>query len=514
MSTKVFRYFNNTGGLNLRFNELILDEQDAEEVLNLHATSSGSWTSMDVGFVNLNVSPLATGSKITSLYHFKPLTGDPVLLAAAGGKLYTFQTSDGIATELVNGLAINEPMRFVTFSGLLIGCNGVDSPKKWDGSTSVTSLGGWPPVIVGVTPGKPSISEIFSNRLVFSGDTNNPSMVYLSELENPENFTPVTGASSAGAIQVSPGDGQKIMALKTMYLPSKTEEILVIFKERSTYILTGSDADTFAVQKISDEFGAVSARSVVQVGNELMFLSAEGVTSLSTATVQGNITANFVSHKIQPQINNLNLGKLSDSFALHLRNRQEVWWVVSDGGSVQNQRVLVLNYGLGNSWSRRSGISAASGLVIDGKLYTGNYSGIIQQQLKGSSYNGSPIPWVYRTPFYELGSPRVRKRIKDVEVYLKQMATLDINVKFAWDIRRGSRAQQSRTASIVPDTSSSVYNEAVYGADEYGLLGLSIIRLIPEGSGKYFQMELSGNVSDKPVELQGWTITAMYGGLR
>ncbi len=514
MATKIFRYFNNTGGLNLRFNELILDEQDAEEVLNLHATSSGSWTSMDVGFVNLNTTPLSTGLKVTSLYHFKPVSGDPVLLAGSGDKLYTFQTSDGSSSELLNGLAVDAPMNFVTFSGLLIGCNGADPPKKWDGSTAVSNLLGWPPVIAGVTPGKPSISEIFSNRLIFSGDSDNPSMLYLSELENPENFTPATGASSAGAIQVSPGDGQKITALKTMYLPSKSEEILVVFKERSTYILTGNDSDTFTLQKISNEFGAVSSRAVVQVGNELMFLSAEGITSLSTATVQGNITANFMSHKIQSQINTLNLSKLSESFAVHLRNRQEIWWAVSDGGSVQNQRILVLNYGLGNSWSRRSGILASSGIVIDSKLYTGNYSGIVQQQLKGSSYHGAPIPWVYRTPFYGLGSPRVRKRIKDIEVYLKQMSTLDIDVKFAWDIKRGSRAQQSRTASVVPDVSSSVYSQSVYGDDEYGLLGLSIIKLIPEGSGKYFQMELSGNVSDKPVELQGWTITAMYGGFR
>ena len=511
---QTFRFFDNTGGMNLRFNDITLAQGEAEEITNLHATSQGSWSSSNAGYVHLNSEPLSGGAAITALYEYTTLGGITYLMAVAGTSIYTFEPNQGTATELSNTLTDNQRMQFTTFNGLLIGCNGADTPQKWDGTNPVSNLAGWPAAIPGVTPGQPSISEIFSNRLVFSGDSNNPSMIYLSELENAENFTPGVGASSAGAIQVSPGDGEKITALKTLFLPSGNEEMLVVFKERSTYILSGHDADSFSLQKISGEFGAVSKCSVVQAGNELMFLSREGVTSLSTATAQGNITSGFLSDRIRPQIESLNRDQLQNSFAIHLRNRQEVWWFVADGSATRNQTVLVYNYGINRAWSRRSGISAACGVSMNGRLYTGNYAGIIQQQLRGNNYNGQPIQWTYRSGFQDLSEPRLRKRIKDIELFLKQISSVTVTANVYWDFRRGSRYRQSRVLNVVPDASSCLYNSAVYGQDTYNLAGSSILKFMPAGSGRYFQLELTGQDADQPVEIEGWTITALYGGYR
>lgn len=509
-----YRFFDNTGGMNLRDNDSSLKDSDAEEIVNLHATARGSWSTRNAGYVNLNVTPLAGGAEITALYEYVTLTGQSHLVVVAGDQLLTFEPSLGTALEVGSGLTPDRRMNFVTFQGLLIGCNGADAPKTWDGVTAMADLAGWPPTLAGISVGNPSISAIFSNRLVFSGDSENPSMLFLSELENPNNFTPGFGATSAGAIQVSPGDGERITALKTLFLPLENEEVLVIFKERSTYILTGSDADTFALQKISDEFGAVSHQAVVLVGNELLFLSREGITALSTATMQGNLTTGFISDRIRAQMNTLNQTRLSESLAVHLRNRQEVWWFVADGSATRNQLVLVYNYGINKCWSKRTGIEAASAAVMGGNLYSGNYSGIVQQQLKGNSYGGGAIPWVYRTGFSDFSSPRLRKRIKDIELYLKQISNVDITVNMFWDFRRGSSHRQSRVLSVVPDTSSSVYAQAVYGQDYYNLSGTSVLKFIPNGSGRFFQLEFRGEAAGKPVEIEGWTITTLQGGYR
>lgn len=511
---QTFHFFENTSGMNLRFNDLTLSEGEAEEIINLHATTRGSWSSNNIGYINLNNTTLAGGSAVTALYEYITLAGLSYLMAVSGTKLYTFEPSLGTANELINTLTANKRMNFVTFKGLLIGCNGANAPVKWDGINPVANLGGWAPIIAGITPGNPSISEIFANRLIFSGDSNNPSLLYISELENAENFTPTTGATSAGAIQVSPGDGEKITALKTLFLPATNEEILVIFKENSTYLLTGNDADTYTLQKVSDEFGAVSHLSVVLVGNELIFLSKEGVTSLSTATAQGNISTNFLSDRIRPQIDKLNRLKLQESFAVHLRNRQEVWWFVPDGSATQNQTVLVYNYGVNRAWSKRTGITAACGTVMNGNLYTGTYTGIVQQQLKGNSYNGQSIPWTYRTGFQNFSEPRLRKRIKDIELFLKQISNVNVTVNMYWDFKRSSSNRQSRVLQVIPDASSSIYNSAVYGQDTYNVSGTSIFKFIPAGSGKYFQLELAGQDINKPVEIEGWTITTMNGGYR
>jgi hypothetical protein len=511
---RTFQFFDNSGGMNLKANDLTLKDGEAEEIINLHATTQGSWSSDNAGYIHLNTTPLASGQTITSLYEYQNLTGQSFLMVVAGDSLFTFNESTGEATLIYDELTPNRPMNFVTFQGLLIGCNGSDNPIKWDGSNAVEFLQNWPPDILGITPGKPAIAENYSNRVAFSGDADNPSMLYISELENAENFEPDFWSDSPGAIQISPGDGEKITALKTLFLPLLNEEVLVIFKEQSTYVLSGIDVDTFAVQKVSDEFGAVSHRSLTLVGNELMFLSTEGVTSLSTATAQGNIITQFLSSQIQEQITNLNRNQLSQSFAVHLRNRQEVWWFVADGSSPQNQTVLVYNYGINRAWSKRQGIVASCGTVLNGKLYTGNYEGVVQQQLKGNSYNGQPIPWLYRSGFNDFENPRLRKRIKDIQLFLKQISRVDVTVNMYWNLRRGSQNRQSRICTVIPDSASITYEQATYGQDYYNRAGTSAFTLVPAGSGQYFQLELTGNEVNRPVEIQGWTITVMNGGTR
>ncbi|WMU93394.1 hypothetical protein EMOOHJMP_00201 [Microcystis phage MaAM05] len=511
---RTFQFFDNAGGINLRANDLTLRDGEAEEIVNLHATTHGSWSSNNVGYIHINSTPLASGAMVSSLYPYKNLMGQTFLIAIAGDKLYQFNESTGAAILLYSGLTPDRTMHFVTFQGLLIGCNGADNPIKWDGIGAVEPLGNWPPDVFGIDAGKPALSEIYANRLIFSGDADNPSLVYISELENAENFEPSYWSDSPGAIQISPGDGEKITGLKTLFLPLLNEEVLVIFKERSTYVLSGSDVDTFAVQKMSDEFGAVSHRSIVLVGNELMFLSSEGITALSTATAQGNVTTLFLSNAIKAQIENLNRTQLGHSFAVHLRNRQEVWWFVADGSAIQNQTVLVYNYGINRIWSKRQGIVASCGCTFNGKLYTGNYQGIVQQQLKGNSYNGQPIGWIYRTGFLDFDNPRLRKRIKDIQLYLKQISEVNVTVNMSWNLRRGSQNQQSRTISLIPDSASTTYNQATYGADYYNRAGSACFSLMPAGSGQYFQMELTGNEADRPVEIEGWTITVLDGSTR
>lgn len=511
---QTFQYFDNTGGMNLQTNEITLAGGEAEEITNLHATAKGSWSNSNAGYVHLNATALAGSATVTSLYEYRALNGQNFLMAVAGGNLYTLNISTGEETLQYSGLTPGQRMNFVTFQGLLIGCNGADNPIKWDGANPVASLANWPPAIDGIVPGKPAIAENYSNRVVFSGDSDNPSLIYISELENAENFEPDFWSDSPGAIQVSPGDGEKITALKTIFLPLINQEVLVIFKEKSTYILSGEDIDTFAIQKVSAEFGAVSPLSLVQVGNELMFLTQEGVTSLSTATAQGNITTSFLSNRIKPQIERLNRLMLENSFAVHLRNRQEVWWFVAEGSAGQNQLALIYNYGINRCWSRRTGIKAACGLSMNGRLYTGNYAGIVQKQLTGNSYNGEPIPWTYRTGFQDFSSPRVRKRIRDIQLFLKQISSVTVTVNMYWDFRRGSQFRQTRACPVVLDQSTSAYNVAVFGQDYYNVAGSSTFKFIPFGSGQYFQLEFTGSAVDKPVEIEGWIISAFYGGTR
>ena len=65
---------------------------------------------------------------------------------------------------------------------------------------------------------------------------------------------------------------------------------------------------------------------------------------------------------------------------------------------------------------------------------------------------------------------------------------------------------------MAPDASSSTYNLAVYGEDSYNVAGSSVSKFVPNGSGRYFQLEFTGQAVNKPVEIEGWSLTAIYGG--
>lgn len=513
MSSRIHHFFDNIGGLNLHATVDGLENAEAEEIENLHTNGNGNWSSRNVGYTVITPEALNSGAAVTGMGLFVRNNHTQHAVAAAGSKVYEFNIGAGTGTEIGDGFTAGVRMNFATFQNLLILCNGHESPKKWGGAGALMELAGWPPSIAGFTPGYPGIVEVFANRLIFSGDADNPSVLYISALEDPQDFTPTEGATSAGAIQVSPGDGQKITGLKSLYLPVNNEEVLVIFKERSIYLLTGHDADTFAIQKVTGDMGAVSHNSIVQLGSDVMFLSEEGISTLTTATLQGNLSAGSISQKIAPQMARLNRAALSESFAVHLPYRHEVWWFVPEGSSTQNQRVLVLNYNQGKAiWSRRWGITAACGVVINNRLYTGAYNGHVHRQLDGNTYAGDPVTWRYRTPFYPLGNRRQRKRIREVEVYMTQLANTAFEMKAAWDFVRSEVNKQTRTVPVTLNSQSVLYGSGEYGADRYDAAGVDRKRLILNGSGRSLQLEFSGTQTGQPVEIQGWSITTIEGG--
>jgi hypothetical protein len=511
MSIRMHYFLENIGGLNLHTSIGGLNDNEAEEIVNMHVTGRGSWSSQNTGYTTLTGTVLNSGAQITGMYQYSEAGGTEHTVVAAGSNIYEFNLGAGTGTSIGSGFTPDVRVNFTTFQNLMILCNGRETPKKWTGSGNLTDLTGWPPSIAGVTTGYPSLSAVFANRLVFSGDSLNPSMVFISALEDPQMYTPGGGSTSAGALQVAPGDGDRITGLKTLYLPIDNEEVLVIFKERSIYLLTGHDADTFALQKLTSAIGASSHQGIVLLGNDLYFLSSEGISTLSTATLQGNLAAGSISQKVTSQIANLNRSALSGSFAVHLPNRQEIWWFVPDGSSTQNQLVLVFNYGLGQGvWSRRVGITAASAVVVNRLLYTGTYTGHVQRQLYGNSYAGSAITWQYRTPFYALGQPRFRKRVRELELFLTQLSGTTFTVKASWDNVRSDARKQSRNVSV--QLTNQSYGAAVYGADKYEAAGISRRKLVLNGSGECLQLEFTGTQTASPVEIQGWSIATIEGG--
>ncbi|MEB3246167.1 MAG: hypothetical protein VKJ06_09325 [Vampirovibrionales bacterium] len=512
---QIFSYFNHTGGMNAAQNDAALSDREAELIVNLQPANDGTWSTNNVGYKRLNAVPLAEGAPIDGMHAFKGQ-----LIAASGGKLYSLTVGSGVVTELYTGLTPGQRVRFLTFQGFLMMFDGASAPLRWDGINAVEPLPGWPPAILGFAPGAPGFGAIYSNRLCLAGDAQNPSALYISAIEDPTAFEPGSLPESAGLIQIAPGDGQKITALKPLFLPLDSIEVLVIFKERAIYMLQGQDGDTFTVQKISDSSGAAGPDAVVTLGGTLLFLDESGVSAFSTEGAQGALQQGLggaLSKSISALLQRLNRSALGNAFALHDAAREQLWWVVPDGSASRNNRVLVQHVALRAqqpAWSLREGFEARCGVVLNETLYTGDYAGQIYIQQRGNTYEAAAIAWKYRTPFYTLGNPRTRKRIREVQVYCKQIAQVDLMIESAWDYRRAASRRHRQFVRVTPDAASAVYGSARYGENNYNESGSSLIRFTPPGSGQALQLTFYGTSADPPVALQGWQILSIDGGVR
>lgn len=106
------------------------------------------------------------------------------------------------------------------------------------------------------------------DRLLLFGDTTNPFLMYISDLEAPTYF-PTNLVLSF--------DTGKLEPINSVV---RFQDYLVIMTNTTIQTLIGKDPDTYARYLIHDSIGCIAPRSAVVVGNQIMFLAYNGIMSL------------------------------------------------------------------------------------------------------------------------------------------------------------------------------------------------------------------------------------------
>lgn len=128
------------------------------------------------------------------------------------------------------------------------------------------------------------------------------------------------------------------------------EDNLVVFARNSIHLIRGVGADlgNTTVQEITREIGAVSRKSIVQVGNQILFLSDNGVYSVDFDQLYNLRGANLpLSEAINPVIRRINRTYASNSVAIYHDNRY--YLAVPLDSSTVNNVILVYNF-LNQGW--------------------------------------------------------------------------------------------------------------------------------------------------------------------
>lgn len=182
----------------------------------------------------------------------------------------------------------------------------------------------------------------FTNRLFSYGLSTNPTQINASNILDGSTWN--TGINS---FNVGSGDGDPIVACVPW-----TDTTFVVLKKNSIYAV---DADptiaisSWTIGTIHRKVGCVAHRSAVQVGDDIWFLSADGVRSVQRIESQDQNEVNTpISLPIQDIIERINPLVVQNSCAVFWNNRYILSIPVDN--STTNNYTIVYNT-LTQSWS-------------------------------------------------------------------------------------------------------------------------------------------------------------------
>lgn len=345
-----------------RLDPLAIDPSFAADISNM-TTSDFPVIKTRPGF---SVLGSALTARILGLYAWK----DSELNAVSNGQWYKYSGGSWGAVTGGGSLNTTANMSFANFKGgfadiNLIGANGIDPVKRYDGST-VQDLSDAPAGL--------NFIETYADRLW--GAVNNT--LHFSEYRVGTNWTTTNGDDAdPGFIEVESTDGQIINGIRNG--PNR----LIIFKPDSMYNLFGSYADAFTLKRIDDAVGAISNQSITTIRGEIYFVHRTGIYVYGGGT---SASKDF-SEPVQDYVSRINPAAASKCCAA-TDGRMLYVGLPIDGATEPN---VILEYNtVERTWSVWRGYAPLNMTNIKETVYIGGVEGQVRQ-VGGTTDNGAAI---------------------------------------------------------------------------------------------------------------------------
>lgn len=162
--------------------------------------------------------------------------------------------------------------------------------------------------------------------------------LFYSKIGLPESF------DAERVEPVAPDDGQSVTALAVY------QDLLWIFKDKSTYILNGDDPNTWSIDLIDPSIGCAAQNSISIIEGVLRMWSSEGPVELSGGQFN-RIGKNLINETVMPS--ELNFAEFHLVSAAVDPEANTILFSVPDAGQTRATRLLPYNYRLGRWESSR-----------------------------------------------------------------------------------------------------------------------------------------------------------------
>lgn len=242
----------------------------------------------------------------------------------------------------------------------------------------------------------------------------------------------------AGYINDFHTDTADIIAMNTY------KDYLAVYKKERVYLLTGSNPSDFAISLFADK-GTEAKRSIINVDNKQYFLS-NGIYALEQVGELNQIRlGSEISLNIKDEFNKFDTSRLKDVYAVHYQKNNQMWYFFPYMNDSYSHTIWINDY-VNHAWYKRVvPQNITSACIFHSNVVTCDDTGKIFREDYGTSFNGEPIQFIWKSPFLALGTVLHRKIIDEFYFVLD-----DINDnKFNFSIYKDYDSRYSEDCELI-----------------------------------------------------------------
>lgn len=527
------------GGLATNIGSLLRGPDQCKVLNNLQMLVRGVWTSRGIGWTRHRASAFNGGTAFKDFSFFIDNAGLRTLLFQCGDDVFSYtgttETTVVGLTSLSTANAVLPCMRrsysVVTGTSVVIFCNGDIEPRKITNLSTSGALqfngAGWPQAFAGKTYSKPKFCEPFGTRFVYGGFPGATTAfdILISDHGNPETFTISTPlVATDGAVFTYPPELGQLMSLRSYFIDDENEVIIGGCSD-GVFIIRGNTALVFSLKILTRQFGIPSNRCFVEVGNDLIYLSTEGIRRFSSLFERAVLKNDALTWIIQDLINLIDKDNWHKAHAVHHASTQEIWfWVPLAGDGGECKHAFILNYNNDASvggniapiWSTRDGTTVACSINFKGVQYGGGTDGLLQVWYSGNLYDTSAINFQLTSSLISLGNPSQKASTKKFTVVTDGGAQ---QFRIRTNVYKRISGGDFRKQTAMPSSKQLQGSAGASTALGSWILGLSAfpsehvkpLDFDPAANGTFFDVELVSSSTDDALDYFGVAYTLSGG---
>lgn len=372
--------------------------------------------------------------------------------------------------------------------------------------------------------GAVNVLTTFKRRLVYAQN----STLYFSDLNKSESFP------TLNTITIPSGGPITGLAITGFSTDFSNDEILVVFKERELWIVTGSSISDYAI-KFVDTTGCASQRLVVQANGWLTWVDYRGI-----YIWDGSGKPIYVSRPIETlfdKAGDLDKSNLQLGHGFFYKKKNQVIWYLSHKTYGINKYSLKMDLRL----TLPKVESTFSGRIIeavfiqdtfatryDSSLYflpstnedelalLGDDSGYVYKGYNATSDASAAFSMNYDSKHMDMGNPETEKRFMKVIVWVNEVGSYNLTLDY-WTDYSTSDSEKTSIAAPIAEYDQSI--EALYdiGYWDVALWDQSnvgpkpiVFNLSPgfrnANEGKALKIRFRMDTVDQPINIQKFSV--------